>query len=163
MSVCVCVWRVVCETRSSFTLRCPMLRTHRETQPPSICCFHPLHTADDMRKSIHTKIISQTAKFENTWIILRCVAQLLYHFLCNYVNYVLLERPQSRPHWYPSPRPASPCGVNTRTSTAQRLLLAGRHRSVCRPRPPSPASPSVSPASQPRPPPKTSRHRHLWF
>ena len=26
-----------------------------------------------------------------------------------------------------------------------------------------PASPSVSPASQPRPPPTTLRHRHLWF
>ena len=42
---------------------------------------------------------------------------------------------------------AAVCSVNTRTSTAQRLLLAGWHRSVCRPRPlrpspPLPASPS---------------------
>jgi len=35
--------------------------------------------------------------------------------------------------------------VNTRTSTAQRLLLAGSHSSVCRP----------------RPPPTTFRHRHF--
>ena len=42
----------------------------------------------------------------------------------------ILESPQSRPHWYPSPRPAS----HMYTCTAQRLLLAGWHR------PPSPAS-----------------------
>ena len=158
------------ETRASFTLRCPMPRMHRETQPPSICCFHPLHTAADMRKSIHTKIISQTAQSENTWIILRCVAELLYHFPCNCVNYVLLEPPpQVEAALIPVTTPSQPvCSVNTRTSTAQRLPLAGWHRSVCpphplRPRPPSPASSSVSPASQPRPPPKTLRQRHLWF
>ena len=50
---------------------------------------------------------------------------------------------------FPFPFPV--CSVNTRTCTAQRLLLAGCHRSVCRPRPlrPRPPPPASRPAGQP--------------
>jgi len=57
----------------------------------------------------------------------------------------ILESPQSRPHWYPSPRPASPCvqckhAHLYRSASAPGWLTTPTITS-------QPASPSVSPAS----------------
>jgi len=73
------------------------------------------------------------------------------------VNYKQLERPQSRPHWYPSPRPSSPC-VQCKHAHLHRSASAPGWMTPTTPTSTTPvtgqpASPSVSPASQPRPPP----------
>ena len=76
--------------------------------------------------------------------------------------------PQSRPHWYPSSHPASPCVQCKRASVLLTVCSCLAVTVACqpcplRPRPPSPASPAVSPASRPRPPSTTLRHQHLWY
>jgi len=71
-----------------------------------------------------------------------------------------LERPQSRPHWYPSPRPASP-RVQCKHAHLYRSASAPSWMTRCRPRPlrPSPPSPASRPARQYHRP---ASHAHHW-